>query len=112
MESVANVVLRALTAAGVPVFGVSIRDLNDKATWRVDYNNASPAQIATAQSTITAFDLNAPAIVQQEADYEAGRRIDDRLVQALALATHQRFSDAMTLPQWKALIRAKWDALA
>lgn len=46
---------------------------------------------------------------------ERDRQIDQKLMIALATAVHKRFKllpgDTMTAAQWKALIRAEWDAL-
>lgn len=60
----------ALRVAGVPIDGVRIGRVNDKATWLVWFTNAAtPAHRAAAQAVIGAFDadnLPAPAALTVE----------------------------------------------
>lgn len=59
-----SVVLRldkAITEAGVGIFGVSIGDPSDKNTWRVDYRSKPTSEIeAQVASIISKFDTEAP----------------------------------------------------
>jgi hypothetical protein len=45
-----------LTSASIPFSGVSIGDIDDKSTWRVDFDGASASQMASASAIIDAFD--------------------------------------------------------
>src|SRR3990167_5869359 len=64
---VAGPLSRALRAAGIPIVSVSIGDVTNKATWRVQPPELQPQ----AQPIIDAFDPSAPAILAAELDTEA-----------------------------------------
>lgn len=106
---------RAVRAAGIPIHGVSIGRPNDRATWRIDYDGASAGQIATGDALIQSFDVNDAAVIAREAAV-AAKSLDDRKLQALAVAVHKRFKlfvpgDTMTALQWKQSLRDEFDAL-
>lgn len=54
---IAEKLYAAMTAAGIPIVGVSIGRTDDKATWRVDYADGAGADAKTAAAAvIAAFD--------------------------------------------------------
>jgi hypothetical protein len=82
--SVAAVIDRALRAAGVPIDGISLRRIDDKSTWRVDFkSNATQAQRDQVTAIIEAFD---PETVRPP------RRVD-----------FEDALDRLTDPEWVAL---------
>ena len=42
--------------AGIPIHGVSIGDLDDRTTWKVDYKGATDAQQAAGAELLATFD--------------------------------------------------------
>lgn len=53
--------LHGAVAAVCPIGGVSIGDLNDRSTWRIDFSpDATAPQKAAAQNVLDTFDINAP----------------------------------------------------
>ena len=61
--------LHATVAAVAPIAGVSVGDLGDKTTWRIDFDVAATAvQRTAAQAALDAFDPNAkdPVISRAE----------------------------------------------
>ena len=107
---------RAVAAAGVPLVGVSIGLPNDRRTWRIHYAaNATAQHVATGEALILSFDPADPVVVARERAEDA-KELEQKRLQAVALATHQRFKasvpgDTVTLAQWRAAIRAAWDSL-
>jgi hypothetical protein len=115
MLSVSSALHRAVQAAGIPITGVSIGAQNDRTTWRIEYNGASNAQKIAGAALIQSFDLADSSVVAREAD-AAAKDLDDRKLQALAVAVHKRFkqfvpADTMTVSQWKKSLRDEFDAL-
>jgi hypothetical protein len=80
MASLAAQLMRMLTAAGVPVVGVTIGDDTDKATWTVQ-----PASLqAAAQPTIDSFDPADPVHVAADLDAAVKIALDqERLASAI-----------------------------
>jgi hypothetical protein len=55
-------------SAVAPIYGVSVADETDKATWRIDYaQDATPEQRAAADAVIAAFEPSDLATVKAEA---------------------------------------------
>jgi hypothetical protein len=55
-----NTALHAKVAAVAPIVGVSVGSVDDKATWRIDFDpKATDAQRKAAQAVIDAFDVAA-----------------------------------------------------
>ena len=72
-----------LRAAGVPVDGCAV-GTEDKATWRVDFStSATAAQRTQAAALIAAY---VPLTDVQKRDLEALRSVDQKYLQAVALA--------------------------
>lgn len=115
--NIAGAVQRTLAAAGVPVIGVSIGTPLDKTTWRVDFAaGATAGQRATAATVVAAFALTDPAVLARE-QAEDARQLEDRKLQAVAVAVHKRFkqfvpADTMTAQQWRQSLRDEFDALS
>jgi hypothetical protein len=113
---ISDVLTRTLEAAGIPVYGVSVGNEADKQTWRIDFTPAATiGQRNQATGIVASFSLADPAVVTQEAN-NAAKSLDDRRIQALATAVHKRFKlfvpgDTMTPAQWRASLRAEFDAL-
>ena len=62
-SNVARQLHRALEAAGLPILGVSIGQLDDKATWKVHYQpSASAAQRAQGAQVVTSFDASSSEV--------------------------------------------------
>ena len=74
---------RALVAAGVQIVGVSIGDLANKATWKVQPANLQGA----AQPTIDAFDPNDPAHEQADLDSQVKAALDNERLSAAIVWT-------------------------
>lgn len=61
-----------LRAAGIPIIGVSIGIVNDRATWLVQYaDTATDPQKAQGESIRATFDVNAPAVTAAQLDRDA-----------------------------------------
>lgn len=58
MENFTTLLTIAISALA-PVSGVSVGRINDKSTWRVDFNNATPAQRQSVEAFIQSFDVTA-----------------------------------------------------
>jgi hypothetical protein len=72
MADIASLLDQTLRAAGVPIIGVSIGVIADRATWQVQYDpSASGAQQAQGESIRATFDVNAPAVVNAELDRQS-----------------------------------------
>jgi hypothetical protein len=55
-----------------PIFGVSIDDEADRATWRVSFSDAATQeQMAAAQAVIDAYDVAAPIVPTEVSPYQA-----------------------------------------
>lgn len=107
---------RTVAAAGVPLVGVSIGRPADRTTWRIHYAATATAQdVTTGEALIQSFDPTDAAVVARERAEDA-KELDEKRLQAVAVAVHQRFKasvpgDTVTLAQWRAMIRAAWDSL-
>lgn len=63
MSNITGLLHNKIEAAGIPIFGVSIGDANDRMTWRVDFRpEATAQQQADAQAIINAFVIETPAM--------------------------------------------------
>ncbi len=63
MNTFAGTVHKALVDAGIPIVGISIGKIDDKGTWRVDYEGEPTSeQLASAKGAIDAFDIAAAKI--------------------------------------------------
>lgn len=78
-KSLAAYLDAAVRAAGVPIEGVSMEDLNDRATWKVTPASLQPQ----AQPIIDAFVLPDAATVLAE---DAQRETSEKKLKAVALA--------------------------
>lgn len=55
--------INKLKGAGLPVVGVAVGRVSDKATWRVDFmESATDADRTAANAIVAAFDINAPTV--------------------------------------------------
>ena len=62
MSNVAQRLNDALTAAGIPIFGVSVGRVDDKSSWRIDFADGATAdQKTAAEQVVAAFDVKEPA---------------------------------------------------
>jgi hypothetical protein len=99
---------RALVRAGIPVFGVSIGDPSDRATWHIDYDyQATPEQRTAGDALMATYDLEADTVVLDEiavASFDT-----DRKLKALAIAT----ANALGIPPatFRAAVIAAYKAL-
>lgn len=74
MAGVAGIVDRALRTAGVPIVGVSIGNLADRATWIVIFDPAATAgQRSTAATVLASVAIDAPA---QASDDEKSAQLE------------------------------------
>jgi hypothetical protein len=74
--STAAIVDHALRAAGIPIVGVSLGDLTDRSTWRVQFDPAAtPTQQAQAATILATVAIDAPAQTAQ-ARIEAQAQMD------------------------------------
>ena len=95
MGQVPELLDRALKAQGIPIDGVSLGTVADRATWTVHYRpEATKAQRETAEHALQAFDLTTVATVAAEADADA--RLNEPVTRALIvfLAAHFKLSEA------------------
>lgn len=84
MADVATLLDQTLRAAGVPIVGVSIGVVNDRATWRVQYDpSANDAQQAQGESIRATFDATAPAVTSAQLDRDAASAIGAKVIEAL-----------------------------
>lgn len=98
-SNVAGRLHTALTAAGVPITGVSIGDVVNKATWTVQ-----PASLqVAAQPTIDAFNVNDPAHLTAELDAQVKTALDnERLISALVWTIIDTYSPPATIAKYTA----------
>ena len=83
-----NALHTQLTAAGIPVHGISIGRKDDKATWRVDFApEATDEQKAQAAQIVAAFDV-------EKADHNVG--IDAQIAALEAKETPRRIAESIT----------------
>jgi hypothetical protein len=98
---------QAITAAGVPVVSVSIRDPQNRATWTVH-----PAELqAAAQPIIDAYVLQTG---QELLDEEALREVDLRVLKAIVIELHAlvpAYAGKPTLAQLRDAILARYKVL-
>ena len=74
--STAAIVDHAIRAAGIPIIGVSLGDLADRSTWRVQFDPAAtPTQQAQAATILATVAIDAPAQTAQ-ARIEAHAQLD------------------------------------
>lgn len=101
----------ALRSVGVPIDGVSIGDLNDRSTWRVDFRpEATPAQRAQAVAIVAAF---APPTAAQILDEDAQRETDMTILKAIVIELHAIIpAPKPTVAQLRANILARYKALS
>lgn len=88
---------RALRRAGIPIIGVKIRVIADRAQWVIEYAPEATFEHRTAGAAIVAsYDpANDPTGVDEQA---AARVDDDKLFKALVIVLAQRFGvSAVTL---------------
>ncbi len=99
METLAGRVLRAIKAAGVAIADVSIGDVANKATWKVQ-----PASLQTAaQPTIDAFNPSDPALDTADLDAEVTRNLDsDRIFSAIVWTILDTYSAPATVAKFNA----------
>lgn len=72
MADVAALLDATLRSQGIPILGVSIGVIADRATWVVQYADTATAAQQTSGETIRAtFDANAPAVVAAQVDRDA-----------------------------------------
>jgi hypothetical protein len=72
MADIASLLDQTLRAAGVPIVGVSIGVVNDRATWVVQYaDTATAAQQTQGESIRATFDATAPAVTSAQLDRDA-----------------------------------------
>jgi hypothetical protein len=76
---------RALERAGVPIFGVSIGQVMDRSTWRIDFQpSATSAQRADAALILSTYDLALDAVLATE---DSERSFDGmKLLKAVAIS--------------------------
>lgn len=87
--TIAEGLTRALVRAGIPVFGVSIGDPVDRATWHIEYDyQATPAQRTAGDALMAAYSLETDTAVVDEMAIAAFDT--DRKLKALAIATANR----------------------
>lgn len=81
---------RALERAGIPVYGVTIGNDNDRATWRVQYQpTATAQQRLDGDALVQAFDFVADESTFR-AEQEQAQFDGNRMVKAVAIWTAQR----------------------
>ena len=57
------------TRASIPIRGVSIGDLNDRTTWKVDYKGATDEQQAAGEALLASYDPKQDtAFLEEQAD--------------------------------------------
>jgi hypothetical protein len=72
MADLAALLDQTLRAAGIPIVGVSIGVVNDRATWQVQYDAAATdAQKTQGESIRATFDATAPAVTSAQLDRDA-----------------------------------------
>jgi hypothetical protein len=87
--NIAAMLTRALERLGIPIFGVSIGNPLDRATWRIDYKpEATAQQIASGDALKLSYDPQADATYASE--QEQVRFDGEKLVKAVAVWTAQR----------------------
>lgn len=92
MVIVAQLLSLKLEAAGIPIFGVSIPDAANKATWRIDFRpEATAQQMADAQTIVANLNTNTTAMQYIRAHY------DNRIIFAKALYQLELGIDAHTV---------------
>lgn len=64
--------LHAAVANVAPIVGISVGDVQERASWRVDFaDDATPEQRAAAAAVIDTFDPDAPVVPQSVTPYQA-----------------------------------------
>ncbi len=103
--------LRVLLAANLPVVGVSVGDVRDRRTWRVDFMDAAtPGERAAATGIAAAFDPADPSLVAAELTVAARALASSQSIRAFYVfwfrKTHERdptdderAADALALEQ-------------
>ena len=95
---------RAIKAAGVAIVGVSIGDVTNRATWKVQPTNLQ----APAQPTIDSFNPDDPAHVTAEKNAE----IDGaKMLRAALIATYELKTTVWTQAEFLARVKAIYRTL-
>ena len=83
--------LHIALSAAAPILGISVGSVNDKSTWRIDFDpSATLAQQAAAQVVLQAFDVAA----EEAAETSQAQRNNDLTIQAKADAVVQQLLTA------------------
>lgn len=111
---------RALTAAGIPILGVSVGAEADRATWIVQYHPSATTQQRTDGDTLRGtFDPTSQAAIDAEKAERASNADTDLLIQAVARVdfeerqklTVKAGQTLLTAAETKARIRAIYQSL-
>lgn len=105
LTTVAASLTRALTRLGIPVYGVSIGDLGDRATWRVQYRPAATAQQRIDGDALAlTYDPLTDTVYRDEVlDAEVKRAVDDeRLISAVVWTVIDTYSAPATPTKYNA----------
>jgi hypothetical protein len=109
MSSVAGLVDTAVRAAGIPIDGVSIGVVANRATWVCHFQAAAtPAQQAQAQTILDTVVVDAPT----QSDATAIEEVDLKVLRAVSVALWECIpSPLLTKPQLRARAIAIWKSL-
>jgi hypothetical protein len=104
---------QTLRAQGIPIAGVSIGTLADRATWKVQYDASATAQQKTDGAALVAtFDPAAPAVVTAQQDREAMGDVDQKVLRAVSQALWEAIpAPTVTKVQLRARAIAIWKTL-
>ena len=88
---------RAIKLGGVPILGITVPDVSDKSTWRVD----PPSLQGAAQPIIDAFDPGDPAHAVADLDAVVLAHVDDdRLISAVVWTIIDTYSAPATVAKY------------
>lgn len=84
MDDTARLLDQTLRSQGIPILGVTIGIVNDRATWIVQYDgSASAAQLSAGESIRATFDATAPAVVTADVDRQSTQAVSGTAVKAM-----------------------------
>ena len=80
------------TRASIPIRGVSIGDLDDRTTWKVDYTGATDQQKTAGEALLASYDPKQDtAFLEEQAEKAAPAYLDKPEAQALLVVLSEFF---------------------